>query len=360
VGVILSSAQALLWDEERGEYVLHKVGDDLPSGRIVELDADHLVLERGDARDVIEIAAPPQTRVVARKARRMPAMIISAVPAANAGAPVAATTSAPAAPAANATPAEALAQRLMAANVPATVVVVPGAAAEGALAPTASTPASSAPAASPPAASAPALSSPAVTAPVAPAPSAAPAVAPAVAATTPPVAAAPAVAAPAPAAAAATTPEPSAAPTPSAAPAPATSVAPVVQSPSAAAPAAAAPVTPPPAPVSATQIPRADLDRALGDFSALSQQLQVTPQPEGGFRVSQLQPGSFFARVGLRNDDVVLRVDGRPINGVDDAAAAYAWLRVTNRFAVDVLRGGRPMTLRYVITPQQPVTAAAQ
>jgi general secretion pathway protein C len=88
--------------------------------------------------------------------------------------------------------------------------------------------------------------------------------------------------------------------------------------------------------------------------------VQVTAQPQGGFRLSQLQPASFFARVGLRNDDVVLRVDGRPINGVDDAAAAYAWLRVTNHFSVDVIRGGRPLTLHYVITPQQPLTADAQ
>src|SRR4051812_23160326 len=60
VGVILSSAQALLWDEERGEYVIHKVGEDLLGGRLVELDADHIVIERGETRDVVEISAPPQ------------------------------------------------------------------------------------------------------------------------------------------------------------------------------------------------------------------------------------------------------------------------------------------------------------
>jgi S1-C subfamily serine protease len=107
-------------------------------------------------------------------------------------------------------------------------------------------------------------------------------------------------------------------------------------------------------------IPRADLDRALSDFGSLSQQLQVTAHPQGGFRLSLVQPGSFFARAGLRNDDIVRRVDGRPINGVDDAAAAYAWLRVTNHFTVDIVREGRPMTLRYVIAPAQPVTASAQ
>jgi hypothetical protein len=53
-----------------------------------------------------------------------------------------------------------------------------------------------------------------------------------------------------------------------------------------------------------------------------------------------------------------MRVDGRAINGVDDASAAYAWLRVTDRFTVDVVRDGRPLTLRYVIAPSGPMTAS--
>jgi S1-C subfamily serine protease len=105
-------------------------------------------------------------------------------------------------------------------------------------------------------------------------------------------------------------------------------------------------------------IPRADLDRALGDFAALSQDVQVDQQPTGGFRLAAVRPGSFFERIGLRPNDVVLRVDGRAINGVDDASAAYAWLRVTSQFTVEILRAGRPLALRYVIS--QPMTASAQ
>jgi S1-C subfamily serine protease len=105
-------------------------------------------------------------------------------------------------------------------------------------------------------------------------------------------------------------------------------------------------------------VPRADLDRALGDFASLSQDVQVAQQPQGGFRLAAVRAGSFFERIGLRANDVVLRVDGRPINGIEDASAAYAWLRVTNRFNVELVRDGRPVTLRYVIS--QPMTASAQ
>ena len=303
VGVILSSAQALLWDDERGEYVLHRVGDDAFGGRLVELDADHVVIERGEAREVMELTAPPQMRVAGKRApKRMPAMVISAVPehdAVAAAAPIAAP--APAAAPVAAPPVAASAT----VAAPAPAFVAPARSAELA------------------------MSAPAPVA-VAPAPPALPP-APVVAPPLPPPAAAPSPAATAPVAT------------------------PVTPSAPATAPVASA-VTPDRRSGPAMMIPRADLDRALGDFAALSQDVQVTQQPEGGFRLAAVRPGSFFERIGLRPNDVVLRVDGRPLNGIDDASAAYAWLRVTDRFTVDLVRDGRPLTLRYVIA--QPMTAA--
>jgi hypothetical protein len=55
---------------------------------------------------------------------------------------------------------------------------------------------------------------------------------------------------------------------------------------------------------------------------------------------------------------VVLRVDGRNINGVDDASAAYAWLRVTSHFSVDLVREGRPLRLHFRIAPPAATAAA--
>ena len=98
-------------------------------------------------------------------------------------------------------------------------------------------------------------------------------------------------------------------------------------------------------------IPRPDLDRELGDFGSLSRSAQVAPSQTGGFQLLQVRPGSFVSRVGLRAGDIILRVDGRPINKLEDAAAAYAWLRVTDRFTVDVMRAGQPMRLHYIIAP---------
>jgi S1-C subfamily serine protease len=103
--------------------------------------------------------------------------------------------------------------------------------------------------------------------------------------------------------------------------------------------------------VQATVIPRADLDRELGDFAALSEQVQITPQPTGGYQLTAVRRGSFLSRIGLRSGDVVLRVDGRTINALEDASAAYAWLRVADHFTVDLLRDGRPVRLHYLVAP---------
>lgn len=304
VGVILSSAQALLWDEDRAEYALHKVGEELLGGRIVELEADHLVVDRGDTREVVEIAAPPETRVAGKRPRRMPAMIISAAP--DVPTAAAAAQAAPDVPTAVAA-AQAAVDRVVAAQAAANAAPAMVAAAAPATA-----------------------AAPALVAPTAPAPATAAPVAALTAVATPAASARAAIAAPAAVAAAPAVSAPAA----------------VATAPAVSAPAAVAPA----APAGPLVLARAELDRELGDFGSLSQQLQVAAQPEGGFRLSQVRGGSFFERIGLRTNDVLVRVDGRPINGVDDASAAYAWLRVANQFTVEVLRDGRPLTLRYVVS----------
>jgi S1-C subfamily serine protease len=103
-------------------------------------------------------------------------------------------------------------------------------------------------------------------------------------------------------------------------------------------------------------IPRTVIDRELADARMLGNQVQIVPGPRGGFRLVGIAPGSFCDRVGLRTGDIVWRVDGRILNSVDDALRAVAWLRITDHFTVDLMRGQRPMAYRYVITG--PATAS--
>ena len=85
----------------------------------------------------------------------------------------------------------------------------------------------------------------------------------------------------------------------------------------------------------------------MNDFSALGQEMTVVPASGGGFRLTALAPNGFLEHLGLRTGDIVRRIDGRPINSLDDAGKAYAWLRVTDNFTVEVTRDGQPVQLRF-------------
>jgi type II secretory pathway component PulC len=366
IGVILTGAQALLWDEQRGEYALKKVGDELAGGRIIGLEMDRVIIESNGVREAIEMAPAPGAKSL-KRARRMPALIVGAPqeeptqaslgrgpssPQYPLGAFAAAATAetppapqvlqAPTAPAAPA-PAIAIATAPPAPLPPAMAVAPPAPAQMISVAPPPPVTAAPAPVPSvvvaPPAPPAP----PVAVAPVPPAP---PPV-PVAASPAPPVVVAP-PAPPAPPIAVAPAPPPvPAAP----AIAPTGSVPPVEPLAPPATPERVTVDGPPPSPDSPViVIPRSVLDQELQDFAALSDQVSLARAPRGGFQLTRIQRGSFADRIGLAAGDVVLRIDGRPINGLEDASAAYAWLRVTERFNVDVVRNGRPIRLRYVVT----------
>jgi S1-C subfamily serine protease len=99
-------------------------------------------------------------------------------------------------------------------------------------------------------------------------------------------------------------------------------------------------------------IPRDVLTRELADFDGLGQQVSLA-QERGGFRLQSLRAGSFLQRAGLREGDLLTRVDGRPMASIDDCAAAYASLRVASRFTVEVERGGKSVELRFVVGAPQ-------
>ncbi len=100
-------------------------------------------------------------------------------------------------------------------------------------------------------------------------------------------------------------------------------------------------------PAKASQtIRRGEFDRALADFHALSQQVQISIRA-GEVHVDDIATGSYFHRLGLRKGDVLVSVAGQPVSSLDAAASVYARLMTTNRFAVVVKRGAHQMTLRY-------------
>src|SRR6266852_1223938 len=132
-------------------------------------------------------------------------------------------------------------------------------------------------------------------------------------------------------------------------------------SPPAAAPSAetpAAPETPAAAPAddrirrtaeNAFIVDRREVAVAVESMSGLMTQLRAVAEVrEGrpaGFRLFQIRDDSLFAKLGLRNGDVVERVNGTQVADPTALLAFLQRLRTEPRVALDIVRGDTPRTL---------------
>lgn len=91
------------------------------------------------------------------------------------------------------------------------------------------------------------------------------------------------------------------------------------------------------------------VDKTLMDLENVQRQARVqlnfeNGQPNG-FRIYSIQPGSVFSQLGLRNGDVIKRINGQEINSPERGLEMYAKLKSAGKLAIDVQRRGSPVTL---------------
>jgi general secretion pathway protein C len=103
--------------------------------------------------------------------------------------------------------------------------------------------------------------------------------------------------------------------------------------------------------VSTITVKRSDVRRALKDINELMSQVFVSPHftngRADGLAVTQIKRGSFFASLGLKNGDVIQKIDNKPIKSPDDAMAFYNRLKSGSRVSVVITRGQKPKTINY-------------
>jgi len=111
-------------------------------------------------------------------------------------------------------------------------------------------------------------------------------------------------------------------------------------------------IAPPPPPIvqpsasGGQLVDRKQLQQQLGRPEFLSQAL-IVPNPEGGFLVRQIQPGSLYEKLGLRPGDVIKNVNGQALTSMDDVMRLYQQFGSAQRVLVEVQRQGRNETLYY-------------
>lgn len=68
-----------------------------------------------------------------------------------------------------------------------------------------------------------------------------------------------------------------------------------------------------------------------------------------GFRASEVKPGGVFAMIGIRNGDVLQRLNDFPVDSPDKALQSFIALKGQSRLKLDIVRDGQPQTLNYDI-----------
>ncbi len=100
-------------------------------------------------------------------------------------------------------------------------------------------------------------------------------------------------------------------------------------------------------------LPRSEIETATQDINALMSQARIRPhfkdgKPDG-LTFSRVKPNSIFSKLGLRSGDVLMGIDGSPIESADDALKLYESLKSSPRVGVQIKRRGQLQNIDYNI-----------
>jgi membrane-associated protease RseP (regulator of RpoE activity) len=101
------------------------------------------------------------------------------------------------------------------------------------------------------------------------------------------------------------------------------------------------------------EIKRHALELALGNLALLSKLVRAAPEIRDGkpvgYRLFAISADGPMAKLGLRNDDVLVSINGLDIATPDRVLQAYSKLRTASQFALGLVRAGRQISQEYVI-----------
>ena len=95
------------------------------------------------------------------------------------------------------------------------------------------------------------------------------------------------------------------------------------------------------------------LNAVLNDMEKVLTDARLLPYMEGGkivgFRMSEVKPNGIFGMIGLKNGDVLLKVNDFPIDSPEKGVQLLNGLRGESQITLDIIRGNRPQRLSYQI-----------
>ena len=99
-------------------------------------------------------------------------------------------------------------------------------------------------------------------------------------------------------------------------------------------------------------IRRSEVEKQMEDLPSLMQQVGFTPGEVNGtygLSISRMEADSWFAKLGLRKNDLLVQANGQPLTSFSDLAT-FSSLARQKEFRIEVLRNGRPLALEYKIS----------
>jgi hypothetical protein len=96
-------------------------------------------------------------------------------------------------------------------------------------------------------------------------------------------------------------------------------------------------------------ITRRGADAVMASLPSIARTLRVSPEAKAGkqigYRLVSLKPGALLTRVGLRDGDVVVSLNGNRLSSSAKALEAYAKFRTTGVMRADVLRASKSLAV---------------
>lgn len=95
------------------------------------------------------------------------------------------------------------------------------------------------------------------------------------------------------------------------------------------------------------------VDDWLANLNCLATQARIVPYFKDGkpmgFKLFAIRPNSLYSKLGIKNGDVILKINGIELTSPDRALQIYQGLKGAQKMTVDILRRGQPKTLKYEI-----------
>lgn len=100
-------------------------------------------------------------------------------------------------------------------------------------------------------------------------------------------------------------------------------------------------------------IDRALIDEAFANMGSLMRGARIMPKFERGqitgFKIMKIKKKSLYEKIGLKNGDIIHRLNSVEIQGPEDALRLFGELRSASSISIDITRKGQRQTLNYQV-----------